>query len=124
MESVVQPLKNIQGEVLQRAKGWGCRWGNLPVLARYRIGTFAPVPIRSVAGNRFFANRNLLQRRVEQATQPGKTDVLFNSRVTGTDTTSPDKLRCNVAMNVATGDWTLTQNIGIGFNYCDAVCFK
>ncbi|HAF2578375.1 TPA: shufflon protein C [Salmonella enterica] len=24
--------------------GWGCRWGNLPVLARYRIGTFAPVP--------------------------------------------------------------------------------
>ncbi|ENT9576514.1 hypothetical protein ACFA8O_005391, partial [Salmonella enterica] len=75
-------------------------------------------------GNRFFANRNLLQRRVEQATQPGKTDVLFNSRVTGTDTTSPDKLRCNVAMNVATGDWTLTQNIGIGFNYCDAVCFK
>ncbi|EIL4799727.1 hypothetical protein LLW87_002926 [Salmonella enterica] len=42
MESVVQPLKNIQGEVLQKAKGWGCRWGNLPVLARYRIGTFAP----------------------------------------------------------------------------------
>ncbi|EFU2172177.1 hypothetical protein HUL38_004943 [Salmonella enterica] len=54
----------------------------------------------------------------------GKQMFCSISRVTGTDTTSPDKLRCNVAMNVATGDWTLTQNIGIGFNYCDAVCFK
>ncbi|OHL08158.1 hypothetical protein [Salmonella enterica] len=52
MESVVQPLKNIQGEVLQKAKGWGCRWGNLPVLARYRIGTYVSVKIEFTLINR------------------------------------------------------------------------
>lgn len=42
------------------------------------VAHLASVPIRYLAGNWFFTNRNLLQRRVEQETQLGKTDVLFN----------------------------------------------
>ncbi|EIE5777519.1 hypothetical protein LDR93_004562 [Salmonella enterica] len=124
MESVVQPLKNIQGEVLQKAKGWGCRWGNLPVLARYRIGTFASCQSGLWREIGFSPTVTFFKGEWSKQLNLGKQMFCSISRVTGTDTTSPDKLRCNVAMNVATGDWTLTQNIGIGFNYCDAVCFK